>query len=78
MKIGDKVIMNNRYMVPDKNKGRVYTVKSEPWDLCGTECVLLEGYSGGYAVDGLTVVNGAIISAAGTIIEGVSLVDFSR
>lgn len=60
MKIGDKVIMDERYEVSDKNKGRVFTVKSEPWDLCGTDCVLLEGYSGGYAVDGLTVVNGAV------------------
>lgn len=78
MKIGDKVIMNDHYVVSDKNKGRVFTVKSEPWDLCGTDCVLLEGYIGGYAVDGLTVVNGAVISAAGTIISDVSLLEFSR
>lgn len=78
MKIGDKVIMNDKYAVLDKNKGRVFTVKSKPWDLCGTDCVLLEGFSGGYAADGLTVVNGAIISAAGTIISDVSVLEFSR
>lgn len=56
MKIGDKVIMNDKYRVSEKNKGKVFTVRSEPWDLCGTVCVLLEDYRGGYAVDGLTVV----------------------
>lgn len=78
MKIGDKVIMNNNYRVAEKNRDKVFVVSSEPWNLCGTECVLLEDYRGGYAVDGLTVVNGAIVSAAGTIIKDVSLVEFSR
>lgn len=78
MKIGDKVIMNDKYVVVGKNKGRVFTVCSEPWDVCGTESVLLAGYRGAYAVDGLTVVNGAIISAAGTIISDVSMREFSR
>lgn len=58
LKIGDKVIMNDKYYVSDKNKGVVFTVKSEPWDLCGTQVVLLEGYSGGYSVYGLTKVEG--------------------
>ena len=56
MKIGDKVIMNDKYRIADKNKGVIFTVRSEPFDICGTECVLLEGYRGGYAMDGLTVV----------------------
>lgn len=56
MKIGDKVIMNEKYYVSEANKGKVWTVQSEPWNLCGTEVVLLEGKSGGYAVDGLEVV----------------------
>jgi len=59
MKIGDRVIMNDRYHVADKNRGVVFTVRSEPWSLCGTEVVLLEGRSGGFAVDGLTVVEEA-------------------
>ena len=57
MNIGDRVIMNDKYRVAEANKGKVFTVRSEPWDLCGTECVLLEGYRGGYAVDGLTLVS---------------------
>ncbi|MDW2800507.1 hypothetical protein RZO55_23345 [Clostridium boliviensis] len=57
MKNGDRVIMNNKYRVSERNKGKVFIVRSEPWDLCGTECVLLEGYRGGYAVDGLTLVD---------------------
>lgn len=55
MKIGDKVTMNEKYYVSTENKGKVWTVQSEPWNLCGTEVVLLEGKSGGYAVDGLEV-----------------------
>lgn len=55
-KIGDKVKMNSKYFVSDKNKDVVFTVKSESWDLCGTECVKLDGISGGYAVDGLDLV----------------------
>ena len=53
LKIGDKVTMNNKYYVSDKNRGAIFTVRSEPFDLCGTECVLLENCSGGYATDGL-------------------------
>lgn len=57
MNIGDRVTMNDKYRVAEANKGKIFIVRSEPWDLCGTECVLLEGYRGGYAVDGLTLVN---------------------
>lgn len=53
MQVGDKVAMNDKYVVVGKNKGKVFVVRSEPWDVCGTECVLLEGYRGSYAVDGL-------------------------
>lgn len=56
MNVGDKVIMNEKYVVTEKNKEKVFTVRSQPFDICGTECVMLEGYSGGYALDGLTVV----------------------
>ena len=48
--------MNDRYHVSEQNREKVWTVRSEPWDLCGTEVVLLEGKSGGYAVDGLDLV----------------------
>lgn len=43
MEIGDKVVMNNKYYVSEENRGRIWTVRSEPWNLCGTDCVLLEG-----------------------------------
>jgi hypothetical protein len=33
------------------NKDRVWMVKSEPWDLYGSEVVLLEGFSGGLATE---------------------------
>lgn len=56
MKIGDKVVMNNRYYVSAENKGKVWTVRSEPWECSGTLVVLLEGKRGGYAVDGLDIV----------------------
>ncbi len=56
MKKGDKVVMNDKYRVAEKNQGVVFTVASDPWSCCGTDVVLLEGYRGGYAVDGLTVV----------------------
>lgn len=55
IKIGDKVVMNNRYVVAESNINKIFTVRSQPFDICGTECVMLEGYKGGYALDGLTV-----------------------
>lgn len=56
LKIGDKVTMNNKYFVSEENRGKIWTVRSDPWDCCGTLVVLLEGKRGGYAVDGLDVV----------------------
>ena len=56
IKIGDEVIMNDKYRVADKYKNTVFAVRSEPFNICGTICVLLENYSGGYALDGLTKV----------------------
>lgn len=53
LKIGDKVVMNDKYHVSDKNKGKVFTVRSEPQEVGGTLCIWLEGYSSCYAVDGL-------------------------
>ena len=58
MKIGDKVVMNDNYWVSEKNKNAKFTVVSEPFNLCGTVCVMLDCYRGGYAMDGLTKVEG--------------------
>ncbi len=51
--IGDKVVMNDKYSVPLRKKGKVFVVESKPWECCGTMVVKLSGESGGYAVDGL-------------------------
>lgn len=56
LKIGDEVVMNDKYVVSEKNKGKSFIVASEPWNCCGTMVVKLNGYSGGYAVDGLSKV----------------------
>ena len=59
LKIGDKVVMNDKYHVSAENKGRVWTVGSDPWECCGTVVVKLEGKAGGYAVDGLDLIGEA-------------------
>ena len=59
LKPGDKVVMNNRYWVSEKNEGKIWVVSSSTWNSCGTDVVLLEGYRGGYAVDGLNLVETA-------------------
>lgn len=56
LKPGDKVKMNNNYYVGDTNKDIIWTVESEPWIICGTSVVKLEGKAGGNAVDGLDLV----------------------
>lgn len=53
---GDIVVMNDKYYVSEKNKGKEFEVISEPWNLCGTMVVKLRGHSGGYAIDGLNLV----------------------
>lgn len=57
LKVGDKVILNDKYHVSEKYKGKVFTVKTKPQEVCGTSCVWLDGFSGCYAVDGLTKVD---------------------
>lgn len=51
---GDKVIMNGKYYVSEKNKDKEFIVTTEPTEVCGTLSVWLEGFRGCYAVDGLT------------------------
>lgn len=60
IKVGDYVKMNDKYRVAEKNKGVIFTVRSEPFEICGTTCVMLEDYRGGYALDGLTKVVGEV------------------
>ena len=50
LKPGDKVVMVDCYEARlTTNQGKVWTVASEPWMLCGSEVVKLEGKAGGFA-----------------------------
>lgn len=53
IKVGSQVKMNSKYYVSDENKNKVFTAISEPWEVCGSLVVKLDGYSGCYALDGL-------------------------
>jgi hypothetical protein len=47
---GEQVVMHTcseSRKYPDK----VWTTRSEPWELCGSEVILLEGFSGGFATE---------------------------
>jgi hypothetical protein len=51
MKIGTKVKMVNCYEAR-KNPNKIWTTRSEPWELGhGQKVVLLEGKTGGFSVD---------------------------
>ena len=65
IKVGTKVIKNSRYHVPLEKQGVIYTVSSEPWNLCGTAVVKLSGEAAGYALDGLTPVDDSRLQRAG-------------
>lgn len=52
-KPGDRVVMTGIYGESEKAKEKIHTVLSEPWKLCGTWVVMLDGLHGGYAIDGL-------------------------
>jgi hypothetical protein len=50
LKVGDEVVMHT--CIEAKNQkyhGMVWKVTSSPWMLCGSEVVMLEGFSGGFA-----------------------------
>lgn len=50
LKKGDKVKMINCYEA-EKYKDKIWTVRSEPWIACGSEVILLDGKSGGFATE---------------------------
>jgi len=56
LKPGDKVIKNDKYYLCEADKGKVWTVRTKPWKVGGADVVQLDGKSGAYAVDGLTLV----------------------
>ena len=50
--VGDKVIMHTcSESRLEKYKDKVFECVSEPWDLCGSEVVLLDGVRGGFATE---------------------------
>ncbi|MEK5166014.1 hypothetical protein NYE69_27210 [Paenibacillus sp. FSL R5-0527] len=52
LKPGNQVVMHSCYEArKEKYAGKVWTVDSEPWDLCGSEVVRLKGYNGGFATE---------------------------
>ena len=56
---GDRVVMHTCYEASmEKYKDKVWNVVSEPWNVCGSEVVLLEGKSGGFATEYLRKVTG--------------------
>jgi len=57
MKIGTKVKMV-KCLEAEKYKDRIWITKSEPWKVGSSLVVLLEGYSGGFAVEFLEIVKG--------------------
>lgn len=40
LKPGDKVMMNNRYYVSNKNINKIFIVKTEPQEISGTLCLV--------------------------------------
>jgi hypothetical protein len=53
--IGTNVRMVNCYEVR-KHGDKVWITNSEPWEMCGSQVVKLEGYSGGFDTSCLEVV----------------------
>ncbi|WP_226035704.1 hypothetical protein [Aquibacillus saliphilus] len=60
MKIGTKVKMVNCYEA-NVNPDKVWVTRSEPWELChGESVVLLKGKSGGFSTTCLEEVKGDV------------------
>lgn len=56
--MGSKVMLNDkgRHKVSKEDEGKIFEVRSNQFEICGTQCVLLKGKRGGYAIDALTEV----------------------
>ena len=57
LKIGEEVRMVN-CLEAEKHKDKIWVTRSEPWGVCGSTVVLLEGKSGGFDVEKLERVKG--------------------
>lgn len=53
--VGTKVRMVNCYEA-EKNADKVWVTRSDPWMMCGSQVVLLEGKAGGFDTSCLEVV----------------------
>lgn len=49
--MGSKVMLNDkgRHKVSKEDEGKIFEVRSNPFEMFGTQCVLLKGKMGGYA-----------------------------
>lgn len=49
---GDKVVMHTCSAASlDKYKDKVFICTSEPWDLCSSEVIMIDGVRGGFATE---------------------------
>ena len=49
---GNRVIMHTcSESALEKYKDKVFTCTSEPWDLCGSEVIMIDGVRGGFATE---------------------------
>lgn len=55
-KVGDKVRMID-CLEAENNLNKEWTIRSESWNVCGREVVLLKGRSGGFDVSKLVKVS---------------------
>lgn len=55
IKMGSKVMISDkgRHKIPKEDEGKIFEVRSNSFEICGTTCVLLKGKRGGYAVSEL-------------------------
>lgn len=50
--VGDEVVMHTcSEATLEKYKDKVFRCLSDPWDLCGSEVILLDGVRGGFATE---------------------------
>lgn len=50
LKVGDKVVMHT-CSEAEKHEGKVWTCRTDEYEMCGTQVVMLEGYSGCFAAE---------------------------
>lgn len=53
---GDKVVMHTCLEAP-YHHGRIWTCASDEWEMCGSQVVFLEGFSGSFAAEFLQYVD---------------------